>query len=803
VILSFDSWLRWTAAVLLALNVFGSDAWAARARSSKPRPIAQAQATSGDMERWEGKLIQSIRFEGLKRIEKDAAQAKLTLQAGKPLTVSAVRTDVKALYAMGYFNEIRVDAETSGNGVDLTFVMVERPAISKIEFVGNERITSSDLRDVIKVKEWEILDINKVRADVALIQKHYEDKGFFLAKVNYEVVPVAAKKGGDSTAPDASVELKYRINDFEKIEIKKITFLNNRRFTDSQLKNVLGETREGGFFSFASGSGNFKESAFKQDLQRLTYWYLDNGYVKFRYDNPTISVSDDKRSLFITIYVEEGEQYTMGTLDFSGDLLFEKDELARDVTLVKDDKFSISKRNADIQKLTEKYQDLGYAFVNVIPKMNIRDEDRIVDLEYSFEKGNLVHFGEFRVLGNTKTHDKVIRRELKIVEGELYNGTRLRQSKENVERLGFFQPGEVIFNSVTPKDRPDVLDVEITIKERSTGTITVGAGYGSVSKFFFTTQVGEINLFGRGQQLSLAAQLAADKRNKSFNLGFTDPYAFDTHWSLGGDVFYTTSSIPGKYSTRKLGFNARMGREIYEYTNAYITYKNEGLRIDETDIEVDPADVAADSGVLSSIVWSVVRDRRNNRFETSDGSYQLASLEAAGLGGDKKFYKWGVNNRIYKRIVGDLVFRNSTEYGQVTSYSGKTVPPSERFYLGGPNSLKGFLPYSIGPTRTRRSSAGTFDVVEPEGGTVQVSSLFELEYPLIREAGVKFVTFYDVGNAFRTLPALNEMVLRSDAGLGIRWFSPIGPLRFEWGFPFKRRPDEDNVVFNFFIGPPF
>ena len=776
------------------------DVFAAKAKVKKPSKASKlfqsgkssgknaSSNASSNAEALIGKSVTKIEIKGNKRIEKDAVTAKLVTKVGQPLTHESVRQDIESIFKMGYFDDIEVQAEPDATGVVVTYVLKERPVIAELDFEGNERINTSDLKDVIKVKEWSILDINRVKEDVGLIQKHYEEKGFYLAKVTFEV---------KTLKPD-EVRLVYKINDYEKVQIKAITFLNNRKFTDNQLKGILGETKEGGLFSFVSGSGNFKDSAFKQDLQRLTYWYLDHGYVKFRYETPVITVSDDKKWLFISIYMDEGEQYSMGPQDFGGDLLFTKDELQGDLSLKTDETFSISKRNADIQKLTEKYQDLGYAFVNVIPKMNVHDDTKKVDIEYDFEKGNLVYFGEINVIGNTKTHDKVIRRELKIHEGELYSGSKLRESKEAVERLGYFTPGEVIFNTITPKGKPDILNVELTVKERSTGTITLGAGYGSAQGFFFTTQVSEINLFGRGQSLSFTAQFSADRIQRSLNLGFTEPYLFDTNWSAGFDVFAINFQIPNRYLTHKLGFDLRFGHPIFEYTYLYLTYKNEGLQITSV---VDPTlDVSADQGVLSSIVTSVVRDKRNNRFETTGGNYQSVSVETAGLGGDKDFVKLDLNSRYYTKLVGDLVFRNSIEYGQAFQTTDKVVPPSERFYLGGPNNMKGFSFFSLGPYHY--DSAG--DRV-PDGGLVQMFSLFELEYPLIREAGLKWVVFYDVGNAYAAFPGTKDVswVIRQDTGFGIRWFSPIGPLRFEWGFPISPRPGEDSSVFQFFIGPPF
>ncbi|MBC7386458.1 MAG: outer membrane protein assembly factor BamA [Cryobacterium sp.] len=776
---------------------------AKKSKKAKTVPVKETTIKIDDsVEGFSGQPVRSIEIRGLKRIEKDAILSKLLTKAGVAIDRETIRSDVQALFNMGYFDDITVEAEAETTGAKVILILRERPIITEIEFEGNERLSTSDLQAVVKVKQWSILDVNKVKEDIALITKSYEDKGYYLAKVTFEVVQPNPKK------PD-EVTLRYKINDFDKVQIKKITFLNNHAFTDTQLKAMLPETREGGLFSFISSSGSFKENAFKNDLQRLTYWYLDNGYVKFKYESPIVSVSDDKKWLYITIYVEEGEKYQVGNIDFSGDLLFSREELGVETQMLAGQNFSISKRNTDIQKLQEKYQDLGYAFVNVIPNMQIKDDTKTVDIDYHFEKGSLAYFGEINVVGNSKTHDKVVRRELKIKEGELYNGTRFRQSKENVERLGFFQPNEVLFNTSTPKDRTDIVNVEIQVKERPTGTITLGAGYGSAKGLFFQTQVSESNFMGKGQTISLSTNITKENNDKSVNIGFTDPYIFDTNWSGGADLYYTTFFIPEKYTTRKVGGDLRFGYPVAEYTNAYLTYKREKLRIETIDIPnpdaLDYVDIAQDTGVLSSVVWSLIRDKRNNRFETSGGSYQSVSLETAGvagLGGDKSFTKIIANNRYYNRLVGDLVFRNSTEYGEAHGQNGNVVPPSERFYLGGPNNMKGFNFYRVGPSRPHLD-AGNNLVQNPLGGNYEFYSLFELEHPIVREAGLKFVVFYDVGNIFTKRPDLGNLELRQDVGFGFRWFSPIGPLRFEWGFPLNKKPGDDANVFQFFIGPPF
>lgn len=741
-----------------------------------------------------GKTISEFEIKGLKRIEKEAILAKLVSKVGTKLDPSSIRADIQSLFQMGYFDSIEVKSDSRGaDQVKVIIEIKERPVIAEIEFEGNEQLSDSDLKEVIKTKEWSILDINKIREEVDRIQKHYEDKGYFLAKIKHEIQPIK----------DDEVRLVYKINDYDKVRIKKITFLNNKAFSDDQLKSILAETREGNMLSFLNSSGSFKESAFKTDLQRLTYWYLDHGYIKFRYENPVVTVSDDKKNLYITLYVDEGDAYKMGKLDFGGDLLFPREELYDPLLLKEGKLFKISDRNTDIQTLTEKYQDLGYAFVNVIPNMQIREETKEIDVEYKFEKGSLVYFGEINIVGNTKTHDKVIRRELKIKEGELYSGSKMRLSRERVERLGYFAPGEIQFNTHPRKGRDDVLDVEIQIKERSTGTITLGAGYGSAQGLFLQAQISEINLLGRGQVVSLQGQYS-DTPFKSLNISFTEPYTFDTRWSTGFDLYSTTARIPSRYNTRRIGLNLRGGYQFEDDYFFYATYKNEGLQV--SDVVIQGLDTSLDSGVLSSMIFKFVRDKRNNRFETTGGNYQEASVEAAGLWGDKNFLKFGLINRIYFKFLGNFVFRNNTEFGHILQTTSRGVPPAEKFFLGGPNNMKGWNFFNLSPKDSGLTTSLPAQTVRyPVGAETQFFSSFEIEHPLITEAGLKAVIFYDAGNSFRQFPSLAELRLRQDAGFGIRWFSPIGPLRFEWGFPFDPDPvlGEDPMVFNFFIGQPF
>lgn len=759
----------WTGVIFLAL---AHGLWAEAA--PKKNTARQAAQEAPAEER-----IQAIDVRGNLKIDREAILEKVGSKAGDILSDAQVRKDIESIHKLGYFDNIQADFE---NGT-LRFMVKERPAIYRIIFFGNEQISTDDLKGVLSVKTYDIYDENLVRDSVRKLLKHYEDKGYYLAKVDYSVRPSREKD---------MVELLFRVREYDKVKIRKITFLGNNAFTDNQLKRTLRNTSEGGFFSWVTNSGNFKELDFRNDLQILQYWYLNEGYVRFRYDPPIVTVSEDKKWVFITIKVDEGQKYSMGEIDFGGDLLFPKEELLENLTLKQGDVFSISKRNADILALTEKYQDLGYANVNVIPNISIDDEKRLVTTNYEFEKGTLVRFGRITVKGNTKTRDKVVRRELRIREGDLYTGSGMRVSKENVERLGFFDPESVLFQTKSPAGRPDILDVEIQLKERPTGQFQLGAGYATTTKFFFTTQVAETNFLGKGQDLRFQAQVAADRRNRSFSLSFTDPYAWDTNWSAGGDLYSNVFTVPGSYTEYRKGFGLRVGHPVGDYSRLYLGYRLEQLTLQDVQDPVVLSQLNRENGTLSSVSVTLANDKRNNRMETTHGHYASISEEYAGLGGNRTFMRTILDGRFYRRIWGDLTFRTKFEGGSIWDYKGHGVQSGELFRLGGPNNLRGYRSFSVGP---QREVAGVRFV---SGGLHQFFYMAELEHPLARDVGLKLVAFFDAGDAFNKF---NEVGLKQNVGWGFRWFSPLGPLRFEWGYPLKGKGNGSQ--FNFMIGPPF
>lgn len=744
--------------------------------------------------------IKEIKIEGNKKIEADAIRSKLLSKEGEPVDSSLVRQDVQALFELGYFYNVKVDL-AGGSAPVLTYIVEEKPSIGEIVYEGNNEIDDEELAETTELKAYEILNLSRVQTAVEKIQKLYEEKGYFLARIQFQT---------EAIPESDNIRLVVKIDENEKVQVKRITFLGNQKLDASKLKAPMA-TKEGGFFSFVSGSGAYKQEAFDRDVQIINYIYLNEGFLQVKVDRPQVYVTPDKKGIYVTIRVEEGEQFDVGTVDFAGDLLFSREELFEAVKIDEKETYSHETLQEDLRTLQAKYGDLGYAFANIIPRIRTRDKDREVDITYEVDKGNKVYIGEINVVGNDRTRDKVVRRELRVREGELYNETRKRESMARVQRLGFFE--EVNFNTKTPPGRDDVMDIDIVVKERNTGTIQVGAGYSSFQGFVFNGQVNQINFLGRGQRLGASVDLA--KNQELFKLNFTEPYTFDSEWSTGFDVYQSRRTLL-EYSELKRGAAVRVGHPLAPYLDGYIRYKLDETRLDlEDGGDPDLFPVESANGTTSSVTFTLEYDRRNDRFEPSQGIYSSLSLEYAGVGGTKNYTKGLGTFRYYKELFWDVVWRNNFNYGFISSNkTGEDVPFNELFLLGGANSLRGYDWFTVGRRKFSarayseaqqggKSGAEAYNAaLKPFGGTQQLYYNLEFQFPLIGEAGIKGVVFYDIGNADDQL-VIDE--LRQNYGFGFRWFSPIGPLRFEWGFPIQRKDefDEDPVNFQFAIGSPF
>lgn len=731
-----------------------------------------------------------IEVKGSKKVEAEAILEKIGAEVGETITNYVIRNDIKKIYEMKYFESVEAHQISKNGEKVLQYRVVEKPIISKIIFEGNDDVSSDDLKEQVKTKEFNILDVNSIKSDVVLLQRFYEEKGFYLANVSYDLVK--NEFGG--------LDLIFQVKEFSKVKVKKIMFLGNHELKDDELKSIMA-TQEETFFSPISGSGNFKEFFFKTDIEKLKYYYKSRGFLQINIGNPITTVSEDKKWIFITISVKEGPKFSVNDIFFNGELLFTESELRENIKLVSSETYSEELLRLDIQKLTEMYQDKGYAFANVLRRLEIVPGENKVDINYSFEKGKIAYFGKIIMKGNTKTRDKVIRRELRIHEGMKYSGSKLRRSKENVNRLGFFEPGSVIFNTVSVKGNDSVLDVEISIKERQTGQISLGAGYSTATKGFFQASIAQNNFRGKGQNLNLNISLAENQ--KTYNFGFTEPYFMDSKWTAGWDIYQSQNGLLSDFTSEKKGADIRVGYPIFEYTRLFMTVRHEETKIDN--VRNESIDLDLENGIAATIKSTLRYDKRNNIFEPTDGHYFSGSVEYAGFYGEQDWIKFETEARYYEPIYKDFVFRSRLRLQQITLTSdSRGIPRTEKFQMGGSRNMRGFNFEDIGPKDTFPDRENDNQLTEFNiGGNFSILSQFEIEHPLVKEAGLKWVLFYDAGNVFLDDLDPDRFTLRQDYGFGFRWFSPIGVLRFEFGYPIDPKEGEEGQQFHFDIGQLF
>ncbi|MBD66715.1 MAG: outer membrane protein assembly factor BamA [Halobacteriovoraceae bacterium] len=729
--------------------------------------------------------ISEIKVQGNKKVEAEAILEKISAKKNMMVDNYTIRNDIKTIYNMKYFDSV----EMHQNGSVLLIKVVEKKIISKIIFEGNDEVSEEDLKEQLKTKEYNILDVNTIKSDVLTLQKFYEEKGFYLANITYDLTK--NEFGG--------LDLTFKIKEFDKVTVKKILFLGNHELTDSELKAVMF-TQEESLFSGLSGSGNFKEFYFKTDVEKLKYLYKSKGFLQVNIGNPVITVSEDKKWIFITINVKEGPKFSVNDIYFNGELLFTESEMRDEIRLTSGEIYSEEVLRQDIQKLTEMYQDKGYAFANVLRRLQIVPGENKVDIHYSFEKGEIAYFGKIIVKGNTKTRDKVIRRELRIHEGMKYSGSLLRRSKENVNRLGFFEQGSVIFNTVSVKGKDNILNVEISVKERQTGQISLGAGYSTATQGFFQASIAQNNFRGMGQNLNLNVSIS--KFQKTYNFGFTEPYFLDSKWTAGWDIYQTQNGLISSFSSEKKGVDLRVGYPIFEYTRVFLTLRHEETTIE--DVRNPSVNLDLENGIASTLRTTLRYDKRNNIFEPTDGHYGSLSIEYAGFYGDQDWIKGTAEGRFYEPVYEDFVFRTRLRLEQIAKTPGSAgIPRTEKFQMGGSRNMRGYNFEDIGPIRELEDKQDgelrDFNI----GGQVSFLSQFEIEHPLVKEAGLKWVVFYDAGNVFLEELDPDDFKLKRDYGFGFRWFSPIGVLRFEFGYPLDAEEGQEGNQFHFDIGQLF
>jgi len=750
--------------------------------------------------------ITKINIQGNRRVEGDAIRAAIPMKAGDAFDKRKLKEALLAVWKMGYFNDVKIDVSPvrpPATGYQLTILVSEKPAIREIKLEGNEELSRDDLKDTIEAKQYQILDAEAVRRSAKKMQEKYVEKGYFLAEVTWRF----------DVLPNNEVDVVFVINEHAKVTVKEIRFVGNRAISSDDLKGAM-ITQEGSFWSFLTSAGTYREDAFARDEYVLQGLYYDRGYLYVKFGKAAIELSPDRRFIFITIPIEEGDPYDIGKIDATGDLLEPKEKLLSLVETKPGRRFSKTILQRDLQVLADVYKDKGYAYANVTPDTDVHSENKVVDINYSFQKGALVTIEKIEVVGNNKTRDKVIRRELRINEGDLYNGTAIRFSKARVTALGYFDSVEINSRRGSSDDK---MILEVTVKEKLTGTFQLGFGFTGGESFFGQAQLSQNNLLGYGHTASLSFQISSLRQ--LFQLSYLDPYFFDTAWTASVDLYRSELLFSG-FDRRAIGGALTAGYEIFEDFRFFGTYTLEGVDVIPTGTSALQLRNQFTAGRTSSLRFSFNYDKRDNRLFPTNGHLESASAEFASslLGSQNLFQRYRLIERRYKPLFWGLVAKVNLSLGYIraTDPVNRPVSISEKFFAGGINSIRGYTLRSISPTKkilaSREPDAGVLDYAV--GGNKELITNWEIEFPIVESAGIRGVLFYDMGNVFAEDEDFFQSHQRPDAngngtlplgmfhstGFGVRWFSPLGPLRFEIGFPLTRRPVDDAYLFEFTIG---
>jgi outer membrane protein insertion porin family len=731
------------------------------------------------LELFQHEIVEAINIRGNQRIESDAILRQVKTKVDNIYNTSQITEDLKNIYKMGFFDNLSAEADKGRKGLIITFHVTEKPTIRNIRTKGNVRFDDDEIKENLTLTTGAILNIFKVRSNLEQIEAMYKEKNYHQISVDYSVLP---RKNNQA-------DLEFVIDEGPKVYVTRIIFEGNKSFTDKKLKKQI-QTSEKNFFFWITSAGDLDRTKLDQDAALLNTFYSNQGYIRVRVSDPIMDINEE--GIHITFKIDEGPRFKVGKVDVSGDLIKPEAELLEKVTLGKSVYYNREKLRSDIIALSDIYGVHGYAYADITPRVKEDNDNMVVDVTYDIQKKQEVYFENILIGGNTLTRDKVIRRELKVFERERFDGKALKRSIRNLYRLDYFEDIKV---NTLKGSRNDQMVLKIDVTEKPTGMFTFGAGFSSEENVFFAGSVSQRNFLGRSQTLKLAGELGAS--TTKFDLSFTEPWLFDIPFSA--TLFtYNQEKQYDEYDRNSLGGGVGVSYPIFDYTRAFLSFSYDSSEVENIDSDAD--DTIKELGgtnITNSINVAIGYDSRDKPFNPTEGSKHRISFEHAGLGGDVGFNKTildtGWYHSLYKGLIGFVHGRAGfvEETGQDT-----LLPDYEKFYLGGINSMRGFDFRGIHLTSV--NSEGTETKI---GGTAMVQLNFEIIVPISQELGLMGVVFYDIGNVYDDHIELGDV--RRSAGYGFRWYSPLAPIRIEYGAILDKRENESSGRWEFTMGGAF
>uniref|UniRef100_I2Q761 Outer membrane protein assembly factor BamA n=1 Tax=Desulfovibrio sp. U5L TaxID=596152 RepID=I2Q761_9BACT len=735
-----------------AKSVVGLDTAAAEL-ADKIKPQVSAVGSSD--------RIVEVDVEGNSILDKEVVLLKIKSQVNQNYDPKAVNDDVKKLFDMGYFDDVQVRLDNAPGGKRLTFVVKEKPRIQAIGVTGNGDVKKDDVLEAMSTKSGGVLNLKVLADDLGKIRELYSKKGYYKTEVTYEL---------EQTDPRVA-RLNIIIKEPKKLYIKEVKIEGAKLIAAGDLESELAtSTRH--FWSWVTGSGVLKEEMLERDAAAIEAYYANRGFVDAKVGQPEVVYGDD--GITVIFRVEEGDRYKVGSVGFGGDLLYDQPKLLERIKLdelsAKGDYFNRSVVRDDLNALAELYADDGYAFAEADVDMKKNPETKVIDIVYVVNKGRKVYVRRVSIEGNEKTRDNVVRREVRLADGDLFSGSKLRRSNERLDKLEYFEKVDI---ETVPTDNPGEVDIKVKVKDKNTGSISLGAGYSTSDSVFFGGSVEEKNLFGKGYHAKFQGMFSG-KSSRGI-LSFTNPRVYDSNLAAGMDVYQVYRAYDD-FKKSTTGAKLRFAYPLGEYTVLSWDYRLDHYHIYHTNWDASSViQQSAGWHWASSVYAEIDRDTVDSATKPTKGTKNTLSLEYAGgaVGGDDAFIKPMFTSNYFQPLPLDLVFHWRGQAGVLFPNAGGDIPVYERFYLGGINNVRGYELDKISPrdpwTRERI------------GGKAEFFTNFETIFPISKSNGLLGVVFFDAGNSWMDYSDVGFDFYKS-VGAGVRWYSPLGLIRVEYGY---------------------
>ena len=727
--------------------------------------------------------IKSINYKGLIHLSPGVATEISGLKIGSELSAEASNKAIVNLFKQNYFDDISIDTDGKGN---LLVNVKEKPSVARLDLKGIVTNDKTAIEGLISIKPGNMYDELTIEKTQERIRQYYESKGYFDTVVDVVKEPVAGN--------ESSLFVTMNINRGENMIINNVNLVGATKFDYSDIEpSIANKSREFMGWLWGRNDGKVKLFELPNDPARIQDKYFQKGYLDATVSTPYLNASFDNYTADLTYYIHEGEPYDVASVGISApsELELDTNEILDDFRLESGDRMNSAHLRQDMKKLDDIVADKGYAFVKVQPKTLKHDENKTVEIEYEVIPGEQVYIRNVKISGNDRTVDRVVRRELYLTEGNLYNRTDLQDSKDALKRTSYFDDVEI------KEERIDknTVDLEVKVKEASTGSITGGIGYGSSDGLLLNAGVSDPNIFGSGLQGTINIDKSDDEL--SGQIGLTNPRIFDSEYSLGGTIYANDYSYDS-YDERSYGFTTTLGRKLTRNLSASLGYVIEQSKINGLKDALKEVGYKEGTNIKSSIIPSIAYNSTDDYYLPRRGIIASTSLEFAGLGGDEKFAKSRANFNYYfgtrDYIDYDLILRYKASFGKI--WDRGYIPINERLYLGGIRSLRGYESRTVSPKVKSRIDGNWYET----GGEISFNNSFELSFPIIDRVKMRGVLFYDYGMIGDN--SLSE-IKRSSAGAGIEWVTPMGPLQLIFAKAIGKKENDDTNTFEFTIGRRF